>query len=75
MERYTSVEPIPIWALCYIVNGDASGLTGEEISMIDDYMQYNNIEIINPREGEYFSYYPAFGAASEVVDCDVLYYN
>lgn len=75
MERYTSVEPIPTWALCYIVNGDASGLTDEEIGMINDYMQYNNIEIISPREDEYFSYFPAFGLAAEVVDCDVLYYN
>ena len=26
-----SIEAIPTWALCYIINGDASGLTDEEI--------------------------------------------
>ena len=30
-----SIEAIPTWALCYIINGDASGLTDEEISMVD----------------------------------------
>ena len=28
-----SIEAIPTWALCYIINGDASGLTDEEIRM------------------------------------------
>ena len=26
-----SIEAIPTWSLCYIINGDASGLTDEEI--------------------------------------------
>ena len=25
-----SIEAIPTWSLCYIINGDASGLTDEE---------------------------------------------
>lgn len=28
-----SIEAIPTWSLCYIINGDASGLTDEEIRM------------------------------------------
>ncbi len=31
-----SIEAIPTWALCYIINGDASGLTDEEIRMVDE---------------------------------------
>ena len=30
-----SIEAIPTWSLCYIINGDASGLTDEEIRMVD----------------------------------------
>lgn len=39
-----SIEAIPTWALCYIINGDASGLTDEEIRMVDEAMRKNNIE-------------------------------
>jgi hypothetical protein len=44
-----SIEAIPTWALCYIINGDASGLTDEEIRMVDEAMRKNNIEIVSPR--------------------------
>ncbi|WP_437183359.1 DUF6926 domain-containing protein, partial [Segatella copri] len=40
-----SIEAIPTWSLCYIINGDASGLTDEEIRMVDEAMRKNNIEI------------------------------
>ena len=43
-----SIEAIPTWALCYIINGDASGLTDEEIRMVDEAMRKNNIEIVSP---------------------------
>ena len=38
-----SIEAIPTWALCYIINGDASGLTDEEIRMVDEAIRKNNI--------------------------------
>ena len=39
-----SIEAIPTWALCYIINGDATGLTDEEIRMVDEAIRKNNIE-------------------------------
>ena len=45
-----SIEAIPTWALCYIINGDASGLTDEEVRMVDEAMRKNNIEIVSPRQ-------------------------
>ena len=39
-----SIEAIPTWALCYIINGDASGLTDEEIRMVDEAMRKNKIQ-------------------------------
>ena len=47
-----SIEAIPTWALCYIINGDASGLTDDEIRMVDEAMRKNNIEIVSPRYNE-----------------------
>lgn len=76
-----SIEAIPTWALCYIINGDASGLTDEEIHMVDEAMRKNNIEIVSPRYNEdmctepYFSHYPFFGLPTEVEDCDIIYHE
>lgn len=67
-----SIEAIPTWSLCYIINGDASGLTDEEIRMVDEAIRKNNIEIVSPRYNEdmctepYFSHYPFFGLPTEV---------
>ena len=76
-----SIEAIPTWSLCYIINGDASGLTDEEIRMVDEAMRKNNIEIVSPRYNEdmctepYFSRYPFFGLPTEVEDCDIIYHE
>lgn len=35
MKANKSIEKIPVWSLGYIINGDATGLTDEEIRMID----------------------------------------
>ena len=76
-----SIEAIPTWSLCYIINGDASGLTDEEISMVDEAIRKNNIEIVSPRYNEdmctepYFSHYPFFGLPTEVEDCDIIYHE
>lgn len=72
------VMPIPTWALCYIINGDSTGLTVEEVAMIDKWHTDNNVVTVSPASDEegnshpYFSRNPAFGEASEVVDCDVM---
>ncbi len=71
-------EPIPTWALCYLINGDSTGLTDEDLAMIDKWYTDNkvqNITTASEQEGTthpYFSHYPAFGLASEVVDCIVM---
>lgn len=78
------VERIPDWALCYIEYGDKTGLTDDDIKKVDDfYESYRKggmeIQGIYPVRDEnedyeaYFSRYPAFGLACNVVDCDVLY--
>ena len=69
----TYVERVPVWALCYIINGDPSGLEDSDISLVDSWLAGSEYEIISPRaEDPYFSTVPAFGLASDVVDCDCL---
>lgn len=73
-------EPIPTWALCYLINGDRTGLNESELAMIDKWYADNKVQSIttaHENEGNthpYFSHFPAFGLASEVVDCIVMTY-
>ena len=73
-------EPIPTWALCYLINGDSTGLTDSDIALIDTWYADNKVQTITTAsENEenthpYFSYFPAFGLATEVVDCVVMTY-
>ena len=78
---YKTTEKIPTWSLCYLINGDASGLTDEEIRMIDTWLNDWEVQIVSPvtdREGNaqpYFSHCPLFGLPTEVEDCDILFTN
>lgn len=73
-----TIERIPTWALCYLINSDPSGLTDEKIEMVDKWYAENNVMDIctaTEQEGEcypYFSHCPAFGLPAEVVDCHVM---
>lgn len=76
-----TTEKIPAWSLCYLINGDATGLTADEIRMVDDWSSKWQVQIVSPiadEEGNaqpYFSHYPLFGLPSEVEDCEILYNN
>lgn len=78
---YKTMEKIPTWSLCYLINGDASGLTDEEIRMIDTWLNDWEVQIVSPvTDGEgyaqpYFSHCPLFGLPTEVEDCDILFTN
>lgn len=73
-------EPIPAWALCYLINGDSTGLNESELAMIDKWYADNKVQTVTTvteKEGNccpYFSHFSAFGLATEVVDCVVMTY-
>lgn len=73
-----TTEKIPTWALPYLINDDTCGLTEDEIAMIDKWCNDNNVMTVCPaseEEGEcfpYFTHYPAFGLATDVIDCSVM---
>ncbi len=78
-ESVKSVERIPTYALPYLVNGDATGLTDEDKKIIDDVWRRNNIELVVPMAEDveagpqpYFSSSPMFGLPAEVEDCIVI---
>ena len=79
MNRTT--EKIHTWSLCYLINGDATALTDDEIRMVDEWVSQWQVEIVSPLMDEdgnthpYFSHYPLFGLPTEVEDCEILYKN
>ncbi len=79
MEMEKTTEKIPTWSLCYLINGDPSGLTDEEIQDIDRWYNNLGVQVVSPVEDSdgnmqpHFSRYPAFGLPAEVVDCDIFY--
>lgn len=75
-----NIEPVPVWALCYIINGDPTGLTDEEARMVDEVMCKNKIEVVSPIYNDdmnaepYFCSFPLFGLPTEVEDCGIIYH-
>ena len=67
--------PIPSWSLPYLINGDASGLTEEEIGQVDDYVNLaENPDIISPEGGEeFFTKSPEFGLPATCTNCTLVW--
>lgn len=63
---------LPLWALSYLVNGDKSALTEEEVKQCDEWTEsWGGIITIDVGDEPYFSSSPEFGPAAEVYDCKV----
>ena len=70
--QYFSEEKIPTWAICYIEYGDKSNLTDEDEEMIDKWLdELGFAPIIKYDDNPYFTHYPAFGKACDVVDAKI----
>ena len=73
-----SIEKIPTWAFGYIFNGDMTGLTDEEVRMIDETLKSIGAELVcTPPDEEaqpYFTRYPLFGLPTEVGKLPILGY-
>ena len=66
-----TVEPIPTWALCGLVNDDWTGVEDDDRLLVEEWLARSGIvRVIGPiRYDEYFTHYPAFGLACMVMDC------
>lgn len=71
-----SIEKIPTWAFGYVFNGDKTGLTDEEVNLIDDTLKRIGAELVCSLPDEeaqpYFCHYPLFGLPAEVENCVVI---
>lgn len=51
--------------MCYLVNGDYSGITDEDKAMADEWWECNNVVSVSPASDDegscnpYFTHYPA----------------
>lgn len=64
------IECIPVWAIPAIINDDRDGLEGAEIDVIQRWFEETGYDYVCSPNGEaYFSLKPAFGLASDVMDC------
>jgi hypothetical protein len=48
MNRTT--EKIPTWSLAYIINGDATALTDDEVQTIDRWMKQWQVQNVSPSQ-------------------------
>lgn len=65
-------EPIPVWALSALINADYTGLEDEDITAVEQWLDTTGYsQVCCPEEDDemYFAPYPAFGLASDVIDC------
>lgn len=73
------VMGIPSYSICYLINGDSSGLSDEDIKNIDDWVDGMRKEgkcmDISPISGrdEYFDDTPPFGLPCSSMDCWINY--
>ena len=78
MDLIFETYPIPSWALCHLINGDATGLSEEDILLANNWMSINRISYVCPPAedaGPYFTTEPAFGLACDVYDCECAICN
>ena len=79
--KFKTTEKIPAYALPYIINGDASGLTDEEIKTIDNFCAqfpgavYSPVTDADGNMDEYFTTVPAFGLPVTVIDVEIIIYE
>jgi len=62
----------PSYALCALFNGDMDGLEQEDINNFQDFLKrYEDVDVWDDKEPDqetYFSRFPEFGMACDVVD-------
>lgn len=67
------IYEIPDWALCYMINGDATGLTAGEVSEINAWMKRAGVAwVCDPEEEDgpaHFDPRPVFGEGAMVYAC------
>jgi len=83
IDKYENIN-FPSWALCALVNGDTTGLTDYEISLVDKFeSDWNKVSketggthFGQDTTGEsYFCWYPEFGPACDCYSMTVYIWS
>ena len=67
-----TTEKIPTWSLGYIINGDATALTDDEVLTIDRWMKQWQVQTVSPLTDEegnaqpYFTHYRCSPGSSPI---------
>lgn len=67
-----TTEKIPVYALCYFLYNDASGMNDEDINNAENWLKSSGIKEVLPPDEEnepYFAQSPAFGLPCDVIEC------
>lgn len=66
---HKTTERIPTWSLCYLINGDASGLTEEETGIVDAWVCNWQVQIVAPVTADDGDIEPYFQISSVRAAC------
>ncbi len=47
-----TIEKIPVWAVCYLINGTTDNLSDEDKAIIDKWWEQNNVVTVSPATDE-----------------------
>ena len=76
--EYIDTINLPTWAVDYLVNGDSSGISEEDIATVDQWLEsldHHCVSFDFDCDGEilgtFFTQYPEFGLACECEQVDI----
>lgn len=75
MNQETYTYTFPTWALSYLINGDSSALTEEEIKQVDEFVERENyIDVFthDPEEEPYYSKHAEIGSFMHTECIDLI---
>ena len=71
------VVAVPTWAIQYLEYGVEDNLTEEDLALIKEWQKsWRYLWVVTDEEGggnEHFTWYPPFGKACDVIDCECEY--
>lgn len=76
-DRESLHELIPTWAMGYLINGDATGLSDEDLKTVTYWEYETGYSVVCPKDNEepHFTTVPAFGKPCDCYLCEVIINN
>lgn len=71
--RTVNFDAVPEYAVVYMAYGDSSGLSDEDVGIIDKWMAAKNLDhLVDCGEERFFSSHPEFGLAADCVEATFM---